>query len=63
MSQIEFEGFAITWDEEGKPHRVEAKRVPSSGRHIEPDPRVMREAREKLRKHQNGSDSSNPEAA
>jgi hypothetical protein len=63
MGTIEFEGFAIVWDENGVPHRVEAKRVPPSGREIVPDPRVMREARERLRERENESDSSNPDAA
>lgn len=63
MSTIEFQGFAIVWDENGIPHRIEARRVPPSGREIVPDPRVMREARERLHEPKNDSDSSSHDAA
>lgn len=63
MSTIEFQGFAIVWDENGIPQRIEAEHVPHSGRKIEPDSRVLREARQRLRELEDDSDSSSPRAA
>lgn len=49
MAKIEIVGFAVFRDENGRATMVEAERLPPSGLNVEPDPRVMREAREKLR--------------
>ena len=63
LAKLEITGFAVFWDENGNPTVVEAEHVPPSGRKIEPDPRIMREARKRLHEREKGSDSSNPHAA
>jgi hypothetical protein len=61
MANLEIDGFAIYWDEDGKPTMVEAEEVPPSGRKITPDPRVIREARERMRERK--ENPPNPKAA
>lgn len=49
MVELEITGFAVFRDEDDNLSIVECERVPSSGKDSAPDPKVLEEARRKLR--------------
>jgi hypothetical protein len=63
VAELEITGFAVFWDQNGTPILVESEGLPASGRKIEPDERVMRQAQAMLRQLKTGLDSSSPHAA